>query len=51
MGRGSVYWTPPQAGRPGEIAFRAASANPFEGTAFAGFFAGWRRLESRTRHA
>lgn len=40
MGRGSVYWTPPQAGRPGEIAFRAASANPFEGTAFAGFFAG-----------
>lgn len=40
MGRGSVYWTPPQNGRPGEAAFRAKSANPFEGTKFAGFFAG-----------
>jgi hypothetical protein len=40
MGRGSLYWTPGQGGKAGEAAFRAKSANPFEGTPFETFFAG-----------
>jgi hypothetical protein len=40
MGYGSVYWAPSHNGQPGEVAFRAQSANPFGGTPFAGFYAG-----------